>query len=208
MARRDYSEEDDYYEQGLSEDGVVSVWFGLGGADDDSDADILQDLCGVGYYKLDNQEVYHFDFELVSVAALLEKISFSVSFAENAIAAAARKGIEKARWVVVQYDFNYDPSKIRRKIAADPVFVGSFPYTKALATSISKDEAKTLALAYVNSLDLKGYRYEFIGISSNEKYPNEWGAVFDVYTPGGNLMDGPVVFVVEKDSGCVRGFEP
>lgn len=129
MARRDYSEEDDYYEQGLSKDGVVSVWLGMEGADDDSDADILQDLCGVGYYSLDDQEVFHFDFELVSVGALLEKISFSESFAESAIAAAARNGMEQARWIVVQYDFDYDPAKVRRKIAADPVYIGSFPYT-------------------------------------------------------------------------------
>lgn len=207
MARHDYSDEEDYYEQGFSKDGVVSVWFGMGGADADSDADILQDLCGVGHYRLDDQEVFHFDFELVGVRDLLDKLSYSVSFTQNAIAAAARKGIEKARWVVVQYNFNYDPLKIRRKIASDPVFIGCFFYSKALTASISKDEAKTLALTYIDSLDLKGYRYEFAGISSNENWPNEWGVVFDVYTPNGNLIDGPVVFVVEKDSGRVRSFE-
>jgi hypothetical protein len=74
--------------------------------------------------------------------------------------------------------------------------------------TISKEEAKALAISYVSSLDLRGYRYEFVGISFNDKWPNEWGAVFDVYTPRGNLMDGPVVLVVEKDTGRVREFEP
>lgn len=74
--------------------------------------------------------------------------------------------------------------------------------------TISKEQAKDLAIAYVNSLDLRGYRYEFSGISFDKNWPNEWGAVFDVYTPQGHLMDGPVVFVVEKDTGRVRSFEP
>jgi hypothetical protein len=74
--------------------------------------------------------------------------------------------------------------------------------------SISKEQAKELAIAHVRSLDLRGFRYEFVGVSFDEKWSDEWGAVFDVYTPAGNLMDGPVVFVVEKDTGRVRGFEP
>lgn len=73
--------------------------------------------------------------------------------------------------------------------------------------TISKEKAKDLAISHVNSLDLKGYRYEFAGMSFDEKWANEWGAVFDVYTPKGHLMDGPIVFVVEKDTGRVRGFE-
>ena len=46
-----------------------------------------------------------------------------------ALAAAKAKGIEKARWVTVQYDFDYDPTKILRKIADDPIFIGSSPYS-------------------------------------------------------------------------------
>ena len=77
-----------------------------------------------------------------------------------------------------------------------------------MVMAISREQAKELAMAYVASLDLRGYQYEFVGISFDEKWPNEWGAVFDVYTPSGNLMDGPVIFVVEKNSGQVRGYEP
>lgn len=74
--------------------------------------------------------------------------------------------------------------------------------------TISKEEAKALAISYFNSLDLRGYFYEFVGVSFNEKWPNEWGIIFDSYTPKGNLLDGPVVLVVEKDTGRVREFEP
>ncbi|GAC1034697.1 hypothetical protein thsps21_55260 [Pseudomonas sp. No.21] len=74
--------------------------------------------------------------------------------------------------------------------------------------TVSRERAKELAVSYVDSLDLRGYRYEFAGISFNEKSPDEWSAVFDVYSPSGSLVDGPAVFVVEKDSGRVRGYEP
>lgn len=73
---------------------------------------------------------------------------------------------------------------------------------------ISKEQAKQLALKHVRDLDLRGYRYEFAGISSRDGFPDEWGAVFDVYTPKGHLIDGPVVLVVESQTGEVRGYEP
>lgn len=73
---------------------------------------------------------------------------------------------------------------------------------------ISSDEARQLALNYVNSLDLKGFEYRLVSISYEKNWPNEWGVIFDVYTPEGSLMDGPLVLVVECDSGRVRGFEP
>ena len=73
--------------------------------------------------------------------------------------------------------------------------------------NISKEQAERLALAYVESLDMKGWRYEFVGITSPRNWPDEWSAVFDVYTPNGNLMDGPVVFMVERRTGRVRGYE-
>lgn len=74
--------------------------------------------------------------------------------------------------------------------------------------TISQDQARDLALAHVRALDLRGFRYEFAGMSFDANWPEELGAVFDVYTPSGHLMDGPIVFVVEKATGRVTGFEP
>jgi len=73
--------------------------------------------------------------------------------------------------------------------------------------SISRDQAKELAIEHVRNLDLRGYRYQFVRITYDENWSGEWGAIFDVYTPAGHLMDGPVVFAIEKDTGRVRGFE-
>lgn len=129
MAKRDYSDEPDFYGQGFAKEGFVSVWAGSTGADGDPDEDVLQDLCGVGYYRLSDQEGRCFDYELVDLRRLLQDLSYASSYIDAALAAAKAKGIEKARWVTVQYDFDYDPTKVLRKIADDPIFIGSFPYS-------------------------------------------------------------------------------
>lgn len=130
MPLKDYSEDDDYYDQGFEKDGVVSVWVGL--TDDSNDAeemDVLQDLCGVGYYELDNQEGNCLDFKRVSLKILLQEMSYSESFIKEALAAAKDKGVTEALWVTLQYDFDYDPNRVNRKVAIDPIFIGSFNYS-------------------------------------------------------------------------------
>src|SRR5689334_12444520 len=54
MPLRDYSDDDDFYAQGFDREGVVSIWLELAPGKEDSNVDALQDLCGVGYYDLDN----------------------------------------------------------------------------------------------------------------------------------------------------------
>ena len=133
MATKDYAEldEDDYYGQDFEQKGFVSVWLGLtDDSDDEENLDVLQDLCGVGCYDLDWQEGNCFEFELVPVKRLLEELSFASSFIDQALLAAKAKGMEQARWVLVQFDFAYDPARVKRPIAADPVFLGVFPYVR------------------------------------------------------------------------------
>lgn len=64
MTRRDYSDDEDYYTQEFEQQDIVSVWLGMLGGEHDTEADVLQDLCGVGYYRLDDQEIHHVDFKL------------------------------------------------------------------------------------------------------------------------------------------------
>lgn len=90
--------------------------------------DILQENCGVGYYRLDDQESNCFNFEPTLLRDLLNDISYSESFIDAAIKAASNKGITKARWVIAQYDFEYNPRRIVRPISTDPIFIGVFPY--------------------------------------------------------------------------------
>ena len=132
MARRDYSDDDDFYTQDFRRVGVVSVWVGLSGGSSDADADVLQDLCGVGYYCLNDQEGNCADFELVSVRELLNPLSYSSSFVEAAVEKANALGLAQGRWVTVQYDFAYSPAKVIRPVASDPVFLGVFDYSTGI----------------------------------------------------------------------------
>lgn len=128
MALRDYSDDDDYYTQDFRKDGVISVWLGLTDGESNADMDVLQDLCGVGYYALDDQEANNFDFELVNVERLMADLSYSKSFIADVVEQAKAIGIERARWAIVQYDFAYSPERVKRPIEADPLFLGVFEY--------------------------------------------------------------------------------
>jgi hypothetical protein len=132
MARRDYSDDEDFYSQGLEKKGLVSVWLGMKDRSAERDIDTLQDLCGVGYYRLSDQESNSFNYEFTDIPLLLADLSYSSSYAEEVIKAAKAKGIEKARRIIVQYDFAYDPAVVTRTIEDDPIFIGVFPYSEAL----------------------------------------------------------------------------
>lgn len=80
MAIRDYSDDEDYYSQGFEKEGVVSIWVGLEGRGNESNVDTLQDLCGVGYCNIDNQESNCFAFELVDLEKLFGDLSYSDFF--------------------------------------------------------------------------------------------------------------------------------
>ena len=127
MAHSDYSDDDDYYAQGFEREGVVSIWVGVAEVAGCTDTDVLQDLCGVGYYNLDNQEA-NARPAAVPVEVLLGEISYSATFLSQALKSASELGVSAARWVIVQFDFGYDPSRVSRPVAADPLFLGVFTY--------------------------------------------------------------------------------
>jgi len=73
-----------------------------------------------------------------------------------------------------------------------------------MTMAASHEKAKELVIAYFQTLELNGYRYEHVSTRINAILRNEWNVVFDVYSPNGCLIDGPAVFVVEKGTGLVR----
>lgn len=72
---------------------------------------------------------------------------------------------------------------------------------------ISAEDARALAEAYVEGLDLRGWRYQFAYITEPKLRKDELSAVFDAYSPSGSLVDGPAVFIVNTATGKVRPFE-
>jgi hypothetical protein len=106
----------------------VSVW--VGWVRHDPKVDLLKDLCGVAHYDIDSQEVMVDDkrWREQPVRALIAPLSYAESYVDAVVAAAKDKGWDKALYVVAQYDFVYDPKKVKRKVAPDPVFLGAFDY--------------------------------------------------------------------------------
>jgi hypothetical protein len=134
MARQNYAEldEEDFYGQDFERDGAASIWVGLSEVPDESgEIDVLQDLCGVGFYDLDRQASNCRGSKLVPLAELMSELSYAPSFMDAALKAAVSAGLDKARWIIVQYDFAYDPARVKRQVADDPVFLGVFDYSTA-----------------------------------------------------------------------------
>lgn len=129
VSLNDYSDDNDYYTQGFQKEGIVSIWAGTLGEEVDPDLDILRDLCGVGYYNLDDQETNNIKFKIMNLNKLLEDLSYSKSFINEVTGDAFDKGIVDCRWVIAQYDFDYNLFKVKRKIAKDPIFIGSYKYS-------------------------------------------------------------------------------
>ena len=128
MHKVDHSEDEDFYTQDFEKEGVVSVWAGLIDRSELPAKDTLQDLCGVGYYRIEFQEGNSLGFKEVDLRLLFDGISYADTFLEEALLAAKNKGLKRARWITVQYDFEYDPSRVRRVVADDPIFLGAFAY--------------------------------------------------------------------------------
>ena len=62
------------------------------------------------------------------IESLLSQLSYSSSFLADALSVAKQRGITSALYVVAQYRFVYDPKKVKRKIAPDPIFLGCFTW--------------------------------------------------------------------------------
>ena len=107
--------------------GFVSLWAFL--EEPASDIDLMRELCGVDNYDLDDQEgIFSEGCKLTPLLQLISQSSYADSFIDEAERAAKGLGIAEARGVMAQYDFAYDPRKITRKVAPDPIFLGSFSW--------------------------------------------------------------------------------
>lgn len=69
---------------------------------------------------------------------------------------------------------------------------------------IDEEQAQKLAELFLQKQPHRGHTYSFSGVTSNEKRPEVYGVIFDIYTPDKNLLDGPLVMLVDKQTGEVR----
>ena len=72
---------------------------------------------------------------------------------------------------------------------------------------MNMEEAKIIAESFIATQDMKGHTLKFAEARDLPKWPDELSVIFDVFSPAGNLIDGPIVVVVDKRSGDARFFE-
>ncbi|VAW83404.1 hypothetical protein MNBD_GAMMA16-2094 [hydrothermal vent metagenome] len=69
--------------------------------------------------------------------------------------------------------------------------------------SLTELEARKLVEKYISEQDLRGFKYDFVKVTSSDKNPNEFGVIFNVFSPEDSLIDGPAVFIVDKNTSMV-----
>jgi hypothetical protein len=112
----------------MEREGVVSVWTFRKKVDPaDSGKDVLKEFAGVDSYDLDYQETVFREVKS-PLRDLVTEMSYSDTFVDAVVAAAARLNIHQAIGVVAQYNFAYDPTLIRKPIRKDPAFLGYFDW--------------------------------------------------------------------------------
>jgi hypothetical protein len=118
--------------------GYLSLWVGI--IQPEKGIDVLSDRCGVRSYDIDSQEAISSgrSGKLLPVQKLVEKLSYSSTFLAEAIKRTEEMGVKRARYVLCQYDFAYDPDKVQVAIMSDPMFLGVFRW------SSGDDELKSL----------------------------------------------------------------
>ncbi|TAE26990.1 MAG: hypothetical protein EAZ92_10005 [Candidatus Kapaibacterium sp.] len=108
--------------------GVVSVWLGSIGIEDDLDDYLADDFADDFGFEIIPEDGPEFDVANPArpVAALLDGFSCYEDFIEEAVAAAKEQGWEKANCALVFYNFAYE--EVATNDDAPLVFIGTFAF--------------------------------------------------------------------------------
>ncbi|MDP1978670.1 immunity 22 family protein [Undibacterium sp.] len=108
-------------------DGVVSIWVGF--EHQQSDIDLLKDLCGVDFYDLDFQEcIPALNGKTDAIENLVDQLSYNESFGRKVCSAARDMGIDQVAWIVMQLNFFFDLNNAKKNISDKIGFLGVFDY--------------------------------------------------------------------------------
>jgi hypothetical protein len=111
--------------------GFVSLWVCREKHDSSKAGDPLRDKFGIDYYDLDSLEsIIGPDWASEPVNDMISRLSYSKSFAEEAIKAATARGIENSRGVIALYDVSYSPPKTAAQLPDEPIFLGAFRWNE------------------------------------------------------------------------------
>ncbi|QOV88594.1 immunity 22 family protein [Humisphaera borealis] len=127
----------------FGEEGRVSIWVGIAPLkkvpkdyfdenheDEDAPIDQFAADFGFGYYSHDLVELNDEEPKPRPTHELLAFHSYSMSFIDEAAAAAAKAGVKTSQFAVVMFDFDYNPKVTGVSRNAYLQFIGSFDYDK------------------------------------------------------------------------------
>lgn len=72
---------------------------------------------------------------------------------------------------------------------------------------MTEDEARDSAERLIATLDMKGHSARFAEAKNQSRFSGEWSVIFDIHSPRGNLIDGPIVVIVSEADGSARLME-
>lgn len=64
---------------------------------------------------------------------------------------------------------------------------------------LSRERAEQLALEYVNKDRNENFKLELIGVEISRISPKYWVATFEVRTSEGDILEGPLLILVDDD---------
>jgi hypothetical protein len=70
--------------------------------------------------------------------------------------------------------------------------------------SLTIDQAKIISDKYIADNSNDRFSYVFVEVNESQKFPTQWNVVYDIYSAGNTLIDGPLVVVVNKVDGTLR----
>ena len=71
---------------------------------------------------------------------------------------------------------------------------------------ISLEQANLLAAEYIAAQDLKGWRFEIVE-AHRARDSDNWTVIVERFSPEGGVVDGPLILIVNGETGEVRTFE-
>ena len=69
---------------------------------------------------------------------------------------------------------------------------------------ISAEEARDIAVAFVNESDMRQCVARFAEVREHERHPGEYSVIFDLITNDGTVIDSPFIVIVDKKTGATR----
>jgi hypothetical protein len=67
-------------------------------------------------------------------------------------------------------------------------------------------QARLIAENHVEAINMRGYRAVFVQAHKVDRRSQQWSVVFELYSPDGFVVDGPMIVDVDEITGTAKTF--